>query len=224
MHCCAFKKGSLIRPTYASFTDAPSICRSRSTEVTMEDRFLHLFAWLAPVLERASAEELPIDQAERAVLDEFTSGWGKVDTAGLLKKLSQKYGEMAAQTIEKVLAHYIKRDWAETGTREAHPGTEIADFIRILWEPLKNEGFSFKFETVDGATIFAVTKCPVYELAISTGLTEWCYHLACATDFYSTCAFSSKIGFNRTKTLMQGDECCNHTYLCKDAPQTTQRK
>jgi predicted ArsR family transcriptional regulator len=187
----------------------------------MEDRFLHLFAWLAPFLERASVAELPIDQTERAVLDEFTSGWGKTDTASLLRGLSQKYGEMAAQTIEKVLAHYIKSDWAETGAREAHPGAEIADFIRILWEPLKNEGFGFTFKTVDAATIFAVTKCPVYELAISTGLTEWCYHLACATDFYSTCAFSSKIGFNRTKTLMQGDECCNHTYFPKEAPETT---
>jgi len=39
--------------------------------------------------------------------------------------------------------------------------------------------------------------------------------LACATDFYTTCAFSSRIVFRRTKTLMEGHGECNHMYSYK---------
>ena len=108
----------------------------------MEDMFLKLFAWVTPVLQEASITDVPLDQAEQAVLNELEAGWGTTDTAELLKRLTAKYGEMACRTIERVLAKRIREDWALTGAREAHPGTEIADFIRILWEPLRQEGFN----------------------------------------------------------------------------------
>jgi hypothetical protein len=57
-----------------------------------------------------------------------------------------------------------------------------------------------------------VTKCPVHDLARKTGLRRWLYHLACATDFYSTPAFSPRIRFSRTKTLILDEEPCDHSY------------
>jgi hypothetical protein len=37
----------------------------------------------------------------------------------------------------------------------------------------------------------------------------------CALDFGETEAFSSDVILKRTKTLMQGDDCCDHCYTLK---------
>jgi predicted ArsR family transcriptional regulator len=178
----------------------------------MADPILAMFAWLTPVVARISQRNTHFNPVEQQIIDEFATGWGKTDTADLLSNLTMKYGEKAGVTVEKAISVCIAEDWAKIGASEAHPGTEIADFIRILWVPLQNEGFVYTYETMDQSVIFNVSKCPVYELAKSTGLHKWLYHLACATDLTSTCAFSSAIQFQRTKTLMEGFEYCNHTY------------
>ncbi len=182
----------------------------------MKDPILERFGWLTPLLQRETPAGFAAGTPERAVLAEFRQGWGKADTVALLNGLTRKHGRMAGATIEKYLAWCIQEDWAKVGRQEAHPGTEIDDFIRILWEPLRAEGFSFTYEKAGGKVTFAVTRCPVYELAEATQLHPWLYHLACATDFYSACAFSSKIAFSRTKTLMEGHGYCDHTYQYND--------
>jgi len=181
----------------------------------MGDEFLTHFSWITLLLERQPREPFRSGSPEQAVLDDFRKGWGHLDTAALLRGLSERHGPIAAPTIEHFLASCIMEDWKKTGSIEAHPGTEIQDFIRILWEPLQAQGFSFTQREADGRVEFSVTRCPVYELAERAGLHTWLYHLACATDFYTATAFSAKIGFCRTKTLMEGHECCDHTYIHK---------
>ncbi len=39
------------------------------------------------------------------------------------------------------------------------------------------------------------------------------YAISCQPDFATTTAFNPKIRMTRTKTLMQGDDCCNHRYV-----------
>ena len=52
---------------------------------------------------------------------------------------------------------------------------------------------------------------------------DWFYHFSCALDYYTTPAFSSKIHFTRTKTLLQGDDCCNHRYSYTTSSLNVQR-
>jgi predicted ArsR family transcriptional regulator len=181
----------------------------------MDDQFLKLFDWITHLLQRKRGDLFKSGSPEQAVLDEFQKGWGHRDTMELLKGLTENHGPVAAPTVEHFLASCIKEDWAEMGSKEAHPGTEIQDFIRILWEPLRTEGFSFTQKEVEGRVEFCVGKCPVFELAERTGMHTWLYHLACATDFYTTLAFSPRMEFSRTKTLLEGHDCCNHTYSYK---------
>jgi len=181
----------------------------------MDDRFLKLLSWLTPLVQRDMEGLFRAGSPEQAVLEEFRRGWGHRDTAGLLKALSERHGPIAAPTIEHFISACITKDWAEIGRTESHPGTEIRDFLRVLWEPLREEGFGFVPREANGNVELTVTKCPVYELAEKTGMHTWLYHLACATDFYSASAFSARIEFSRTKTLMEGHECCNHTYRLK---------
>jgi predicted ArsR family transcriptional regulator len=182
----------------------------------MQDEILAHFGWITDVLKRPLGDTIPDASPEYAVLADFQAGWGTRDTAGLLADLTAKHGEAAGAAVEKFLALAITRDWKALGEKEARAGTEIEDFIRVLWQPLK-EGGEFEFTTKrrGGMVRFCVTKCPIHKLARKTGLRQWMYHLACATDFHTTPAFSPNIGFSRTKTLIQDEAPCDHTYSPK---------
>jgi len=182
----------------------------------MQDEILSSFEWIAGVLDHPLQDFFPEGSQDYAVLTEFKTGWGKRDTAALLTELTAKYGVGAGEAVEKFLALNITRDWKALGGRESHPGTEIDDFLRVLWQPLQEGGeFEFGIDRTGGRVAFNVTRCPIYDLARKTGMHDWLYHLACATDFYTTPAFCPRIGFSRTKTLMRDAEPCNHTYFYK---------
>lgn len=179
----------------------------------MTDPILEMFGWLTPLVARMDVNDPRLDAVEQQIITNFSEGWGKTETSVLLRKLTQKYDDLAGITIEKVLSAFIAEDWAKMGASNAHDGTEIDDFIKVLWVPLQAEGFVYTSEKQGGKVVFNVTECPVYKLAKSTGLHQWLYHLACATDLTSTCAFSPAIRFERTKTLMEGSDHCDHTYI-----------
>ena len=182
----------------------------------MHDEIIAYFDWITNTLNSPIQDFFPEGSPEFVILTEFKNGWGKRETAEVLKELTAKYGGAAGTAVEKFLALHIARDWKAIGEKEAHPGTEIEDFIRVLWQPLKESGdFDFTIDRTGGRTVFCVTRCPIHELARKTGLHQWMYHLACSTDFYTTPAFCPKIGFSRTKSLIIDDEPCNHTYSYK---------
>lgn len=178
----------------------------------MKDEFLQHFGWITDLLKRLTSGFFAEGSEEFEIMERLKEGWGKQDTAALLRGLSADYGDKAGQTAEKFLEINIKKDWAEVGKRLAHEGTEIDDFIRLLWAPLKEQGFEYTMAKDNGRTAFCVTKCPLFDLAGKTGLHDWMYHLGCSTDPHSACAFSPKIAFARTKTMMEGKEYCDHTY------------
>ncbi len=176
------------------------------------DQLLMSFSYLTPMFEQKSVDRMPLEESEKAIVREIIADWGKTDTEELLKGMSEKYGEAAPKAVGKFIAEGVKEDWVATGKREAHEGTELQDFIRLLWGPLKEQGFVYTSETRGEDTEFHVTKCPLYDLAEKTGLYDWLYQFACATDFYSSVSFSPKIRFTRSKTLMEGCDHCNHCY------------
>ena len=178
----------------------------------MGDEFQTGLAWVTPLLRRPASAFFAAGTTERAILERLQQGWGERDTAELLRELSAEYGEMAGRTVERFLELNIRRDWPEIGAREAHPGTEIEDFIRVLWEPLRAQGFEFTFQRDATSATAHVTRCPLAELGRRTGMHGWIYHLACSTDFHMTQAFCSRIAFSRTRNLSLGDGFCNHQY------------
>ncbi len=178
----------------------------------MQDEFLVYFGWLAETLKQPTEKFFGAGTEEYAIIEQLKAGWGKEDTAGLLRRLTAEYGAKAGQTVEKYLERVISQDWADIGREKAHEGSEIDDFIHLLWDPLKEQGFDFTSSDTNGRVEFCVTKCPIAELAEKTGLHEWLYHLACSTDYHTSRAFSPKIGFQRTKELVRGDDHCDHTY------------
>ena len=181
----------------------------------MDDLILKLFSWITDLLKNNISECYKNGTVEYEIMDEFKCNWGKKDTKTLLIYLTDKYGDNAYEAVDQFLEYYIRKGWAETGSKMAVEGEEIDTFIKLLWEPLKPIGFVYSMDRKNKDAFFCVTECPIYEAAKTTGLHKWLYHLACKTDFYSATSFSSKIDFRRTKTLIEGDNCCDHCYYCK---------
>ncbi len=178
----------------------------------MEDEFLTQFWWIGDLLKRPITEFFAEGSREHQILSRLQADWGRCDTAALLRQLDADYGVAAGETVQRYLELNIRRDWTEVGRKKAGQGTEVEDFIRLLWEPLRDGGFEYAQERAGATTALRVTRCPVHELAEKTGMHAWLYRLACHTDFVSTPAFSPKIAFTRTKTLIQGHGYCDHRY------------
>jgi len=91
----------------------------------------------------------------------------------------------------------------------------IEKLIEVLWEPMKKIGLRYTFGREGSGIRMNCTSCPLADHYIKLGAADWGYALHCACDASITEGFSDKIGFSRSRTLMQGHECCDHFYFIK---------
>ena len=61
-----------------------------------------------------------------------------------------------------------------------------------------------------------VTRCIFAEIAQELGIEEWGFRLYCKDDPHMVEGYNPKMEFKRTKTLMEGDDCCDHWYRLKE--------
>jgi hypothetical protein len=146
----------------------------------------------------------------------------KVEIESLKKSIKDLHVMHTQQKIA-LLNAFKKKYGSEEASRETYqnknPGDgerSIEDLLNIIWEPLRKQGLEFSMERTEMGVQMKCTKCPVADLYKQAGGTEWGYHLYCAADKHIVEAFNSKIGFRRTKTLMEGHDCCDHFYYLKE--------
>lgn len=135
------------------------------------------------------------------------------DKAELLYALKECFGEEVFRIVEKVECEKAVREWQYHAKQTEDNSIEA--LIRLLWEPLKEKGFEYTAEKQENGIQMRCTRCPVYEMAKEMDATELMYHHTCSTDECIASAFNPRIGFRRTKTLMQGDDFCDHYYFMK---------
>lgn len=137
-------------------------------------------------------------------------GAGKI---AALDAAAERFGrERVLALLAKICGDETRAHWAGLVHEE---GSSLDDLVRLLWEPLPELGFELTSERRPDGLQFCVTRCPNHELAGRLGgnSRDWLLHLVCATDPYVVEAFDPPIRFRRTKTLMQGDDCCDHAYF-----------
>ena len=175
-----------------------------------KDYIAEQFAWMDELFTHPDNSNLFQDKIQSEIQRELTNRWVKENRLNLLNNLDNKYGEENVLiVIDKIISTNCSRDWKFIGKEK---GNSFDNFLKILCEPLKNEGFEFVYEKKDNITKFCVTKCPVYDIAKRFKAEKWLYHLACLTDEPTITGFNSNIKFSRTQTLMQGHPCCDHCY------------
>ena len=136
------------------------------------------------------------------------------EMAKLIRAFKEDFGNEAYKTVIKHKGEQAFNEWKEIAANR--DTNTIHDLIELLWKPLENEGFEYEVTETEPGIHVNCTKCSLYELAKYCGITEELFYLCCETDPYITEGFNSNIGFKRTKTLMQGHECCDNFYYYKE--------
>lgn len=136
--------------------------------------------------------------------DEFS------DRASEFQALEDRFGEGVSETILKTRAERIKKEWE--GIAKRHGSNDIQGLLDTLWSYVEAIGFEYTYKREGNKVIMNVTKCPIADMAIELDKADWGFKCYCMDD-YSICeGFNKSIQFSRTRTLMEGHECCDHTY------------
>lgn len=141
----------------------------------------------------------------------------------LLERLKQEFGQPLADAVER---HYGARARTGYGNKAAAlPRRDIDALLKILFEPARPLGIEYVVNEREDGVELCVTKCPWHEnvkaareFAGDAGEFEWGYRMFCCTDPYIVEGFNPDWRFSRTKTLMQGHDCCNHYYHFERGP------
>jgi len=131
-----------------------------------------------------------------------------------LDALKKRFGAEVVQVVQQANGQATCKIYQKIYQR--FEGRSIEDLIRMLWEPLRQQGFEFTIERSSKGVQINCTACPLAQLYHDLGSSEWGYELYCAADEYLVKDFNPGMGFRRTKTLMEGHDCCDHFYYMKD--------
>jgi len=134
----------------------------------------------------------------------------------ILKKLKGRFGEGVIETASNARLS-VHKEWMKdlSGGKLERP-SEI--FKHSAFSVTSAEEDLLEYEALeDSGKKFAVkiTKCKYADFYIEKGEPEIGYAMHCALDFSETEAFSADIILKRTKTIMQGDDYCDHCYEFK---------
>jgi hypothetical protein len=175
-------------------------------------RWRSLLWWLDGWFEPDKVDRHGFDPAERALFEELSRAWRDGDDKiAALEGCAARHGrERVLALVGTLCADETSAHWADVVARE---GGTLDVLYRVLWEPLPAEGFEFDVERTPDTLHFRCTRCPQNDLAADLDARDWLYAMVCSTDFHVTAAFDPPIRFERTRTLMQGDEYCNHAYF-----------
>jgi predicted ArsR family transcriptional regulator len=132
----------------------------------------------------------------------------------LLNALKDALGPEVARVVEQANSQEICQTYQELARQSGK--SSIEDLVAVLWEPLRSRGYEFTAEQTEQGLQMHCTACPFATLYRQLGGAEWGFHLYCAADEQLAQAFNPSIGFKRTKTLMEGDEYCDHLYFYQD--------
>ena len=132
---------------------------------------------------------------------------------GLIKTLKEELGTPAAIRLLNTNSDKIGRELGETQA-EMLPDTSFQTFVAQFRPPAFSEELTHQV-VVDTEDVFElrVTECIWASVFREEGVAGKIGHAAvCNMDYAWPTAFNPTIRMERTKTLMQGHDCCNHRY------------
>lgn len=154
------------------------------------------------------------NQLENDIFREIKTDWNRVDRISMLDKLYDKHGEIVVEVLKKLVKRVNNRDWRSTADELGD--NSLKSFMKTLWGNMVDSGFDFTIDEKHNTYQIECTKCPLADLAKEIKGEKWIFQLACMSDYYMVEGFNPDIVFKRTKTLVEGHECCNHFYTMLD--------
>lgn len=137
--------------------------------------------------------------------------------AALIQGFANEIGEESAQTIA---AEVIAHDAVKSGRALAQKfsGNSFKELRRVVEEVWAKEG-TMQIEHLhndENSLNFDVTHCGYAEMYRRLGIEELGVLLSCNRDFVFMEGFNPKIKLTRTKTIMEGADCCDFRYANKE--------
>jgi hypothetical protein len=137
----------------------------------------------------------------------------------MLKRLRQRFGEEVIETASAArLAVHV--GWLAQLPQDG-PRRPSEAFYHSAFGVTSSDDDLLEFEVItDSETEFSirVSECRYAQFYGDEGELEIGHALHCALDFGEAKAFSSDVTLKRTKTLMQGDDHCDHCYQRTSPP------
>ena len=141
------------------------------------------------------------------------------EIAKLIRAFKERFVDEAYQVAAQLNGNKAFLEWQELAGKSEN--NSIESLIALLWEPLRGQGFEYEVEKTETGFQMKCTRCGFYEMAKYCGITDEAFYMVCEADPYIAEGFNPNIGFKRTKTLMQGHDCCDHFYYYKDKGKVT---
>ena len=141
----------------------------------------------------------------------------------ILLELRKKFGEEVIRIASQARLSTHQR-WLVELSKKNPPIRPAEAFFHSAYSVTTGDSDHLEFEVVeDSEKRFAVkiTNCRYADFFKEQGFPEIGYALHCVLDFGEVEAFCPNITLKRSKTLMQGDEYCNHCYEMKEKKVST---
>ena len=134
----------------------------------------------------------------------------------ILRELRKKFGEEVIEIASKARLAVHQESMRELSRNTPSRPSEV--FEHSAFSVTAADSDLLAYDVVeDTSEKFAVKikKCKYAEFYREKGCPEIGYAMHCALDFGEAEAYGPGITLTRTKTLMRGDEYCNHCYEFK---------
>ena len=131
-----------------------------------------------------------------------------------LNALRAEFGPRVEDIVQESRAKRIEVEWQKIA--EQHGSNDIQGMKDTLWQWVLDEGIEYEFEVTAEGTQFHVTRCPLAEMAREINAADWGFICFCADDPPMVAGFNPKMGFRRTKTLMESNDYCDHFYFMRE--------
>ena len=150
-------------------------------------------------------------QVQAQVLEEryATGAW-------VLQMMKAHFGEEACQVVEKTLGEQAFQHGKKTAEEIGDNSLEAYIKYQLEFARLAGDELECTVEETESGFQMKYTKCKMADTAKRLGAADEVFYFSCACDKYGAEGFNPNIGLKLTKTLMQGDECCDHFYYYKD--------
>jgi hypothetical protein len=125
--------------------------------------------------------------------------------------------EMGYERAVHIARAVIEKDAINSGKQlaEKYSGNTIADLAKIVRQVWAADG-TMEIKIIsenDDELVFDVKRCGYAELYEKLGIKDLGCILSCDRDFAFMQGFNPQIKLMRTKTIMEGAECCDFRYL-----------
>lgn len=123
------------------------------------------------------------------------------------------YGDAAVEIIR----HAFAEAGAETGkeSAKASPDSSLRSFCCAIEQVCIGSHEWVKLEDSDTRQAYCFTRCMWAEAFRKLEAEDIGFGVLCQADALMASSFNRMIGFSRTKTLMMGDDCCDHVYYLR---------